>query len=239
MNMFFGEQSILKSIPITSKEIRIIILTLIFSCVVTHSAFAHRVTIFAWVEDDMIYTESKFNGGKKVINGVVEVFDASGTKLVQGKTDANGEFAFKVPRKTEMKIILMAGMGHSAEWRIPLEELAAPGEEAGEVLPAPEVSSALSGAAQPTGISRYESVVVAGENTQAQPRIMPDEIQEAVEKALEKKLKPVITMLNKSLNPDKAPDLSDIFGGMGYIFGLVGVGAYFNYRRKKSDDLRP
>jgi hypothetical protein len=30
-----------------------------------------------------------------------------------------------------------------------------------------------------------------------------------------------------------SPAVSDIFGGIGYITGLVGVGVYFNFRKKK------
>jgi len=38
-------------------------------------------------------------------------------------------------------------------------------------------------------------------------------------------------MLNESL--DRGPTVSEILGGIGYILGLMGVGAYFHYRRKK------
>ena len=58
-----------------------------------------------------------------------------------------------------------------------------------------------------------------------------DEIEQAVEKALDKKLKPVIKMLSESL--DRGPTVSEILGGIGYILGLMGVGAYFHYRRKR------
>ena len=47
----------------------------------------------------------------------------------------------------------------------------------------------------------------------------------------EYKLKPVIKMLRESTN--RGPTISEILGGIGYIFGLMGVGAYFHYRRKK------
>jgi nickel transport protein len=203
-------------------------LLLIFLSVMPEYAFAHKVTIFAWVEGDMVYTESKFSGGRKAQNAPVEVFDGQGNKLLEGKTDENGEFSFKAPRKTEMKIVLVAGMGHRGEWTISVEEFK------GEILEyAEKVASQEPAAKNPDKINISESV--PKENT-SPPCLTSEEIQRVIDTALDKKLKPVITKLNKSLDPDHSPGVSDILGGIGYIFGLVGIGAYFNYR-KKSDAL--
>ena len=92
---------------------------------------AHRVNLFAWVEGDTVYVESKFSGGKKVKAGKIIVTDPRGTELLSGTTSENGEFAFKVPKKTELKIVLRAGTGHRAEWTIPASEIEmpAPGEK--------------------------------------------------------------------------------------------------------------
>ena len=84
---------------------------------------AHRVNLFAWVEGDTVYVESKFSGGKKVKAGKIIVTDPRGTELLSGTTSENGEFAFKVPKKTELKIVLLAGTGHRAEWTIPAGEI--------------------------------------------------------------------------------------------------------------------
>jgi len=87
------------------------------------NAFAHRVTVFAWVEGDTVFVESKFPGGRKVSGGKIIVTDSKGVELLTGKTDDQGEFSFKIPQKTELKIILEAGMGHRAEWTIPVSEM--------------------------------------------------------------------------------------------------------------------
>ena len=44
------------------------------------SASAHRVNVFAWVEGDTIYVESKFAGGKKVTSGKIVVTDPRGNQ---------------------------------------------------------------------------------------------------------------------------------------------------------------
>jgi nickel transport protein len=89
-------------------------------------AGAHRVNLFAWVEGDTVYVESKFSGGKKVKAGKIIVTDSQGTELLTGATDENGEFSFKVPKKTDLKIVLIAGAGHRAEWTIPASEITIP-----------------------------------------------------------------------------------------------------------------
>jgi hypothetical protein len=96
---------------------------------------AHRVNLFAWVEGDTVYVESKFSGGKKVKAGKIIVTDPQGTELVKGTTDENGEFSFKVPKKTELKIVLLAGAAHRAEWTISAAELEKPAAEKKPVPP--------------------------------------------------------------------------------------------------------
>ena len=94
---------------------------------------AHRVILFAWVENDTVFVESKFNSGKKVKAGKIIVTDLQGNELVKGTTDENGEFSFKVPRKTDLKIALIAGEGHRGEWTLTLAEIEAPAAEKPQV----------------------------------------------------------------------------------------------------------
>ena len=92
----------------------------------TESVEAHRVNLFAWVEGDMVYVESKFSSAKPVVSGKIIVSDSEGTELLNGTTDENGKFSFKIPRKIELKIVLEAGTGHRAEWTIAADEIERP-----------------------------------------------------------------------------------------------------------------
>jgi nickel transport protein len=74
--------------------------------------WAHKVNVFAYVEGGKVFTESYFPDGKKVEGGTVEVRDASGTKLLEGKTDNQGLFSFPLPKKEDLTITLDATMGH-------------------------------------------------------------------------------------------------------------------------------
>ena len=102
-------------------------------------AMAHKVTVFAWAEGEMVHTESKFSGGKKVNAGKIEVFDQRDQKILEGVTDGQGQFSFPRPEEaTALKVVLTAGMGHTNYWLIRAEEIN--GNPAAETTPA-QVSS--------------------------------------------------------------------------------------------------
>lgn len=170
-------------------------------------SFAHKVTIFAWVDGDTVFTESKFSGGKKAINAQVLVFDRDGKQLLEGKTDSKGRFSFKVPKITDLSIVLNAGMGHKAEWMIPESEI----KEAGAIL----------GSKQ--GLEPSQAMESIG--------LSKEEIKGLIEESLERKLSPIIRMISESQS--KGPSVTEIVGGIGYIFGLMGVALYFLGRREK------
>jgi len=179
------------------------------------SAVAHRVTVFAWVDGDTVHTQSKFSGGKKVVHGQVIVTDMQGHRLVEGSTDENGTYSFKIPKQTAMRIELIAGMGHRGEWLITAEEVGAGEPTEGKKPPA----------TVPTTIDR-----AAPASTRA---LDPKDIERIVDAALDRKLEPMMRMIAE--NRTSGPTISDIFGGIGYILGLVGLAAYVNYRRKFKD----
>ena len=159
------------------------------------AAQAHKAMLFAWVEGDIVYTESKFSGSRKVKNGTVRVYDLNGNLLLEGKTNHRGEFAFKVPQKSGLQIVLQAGMGHKAVWTIPVEEIEA--------------------ARLPTGDT---------EKTMQSGSLNMKDLQKAVGKALDPKLKPIHKMLVEMQG--QGVTVKDIFAGIGYIFGWVGIAAY-------------
>ena len=97
-----------------------------FLWIVSAPVDAHRVNLFAYVEGDTVHVESKFSGGKRVNAGKIIVLDALGTELLTGMTDENGAFSFKVPKQTELKIVLEASTGHRAEWTIAASEIQMP-----------------------------------------------------------------------------------------------------------------
>lgn len=208
-----------------SKIINIFVLFMFFF---VPFSYAHKVSIFAWVEGDVVYTESKFLGGKKPQNAVVEVYDENGIKLLQGKTDENGAYSFKAPVKAKMKVVLVAGMGHGNAWTIPADAFGIKENENSINLP---VQSGSSSSLK----NRKENETEAEKDISIQPGLTQKDIQEAVERALDKKLHPVISRLNQFLQEDGKPSIPEILSAIGYIIGLVGLGTYVNYRKKEKN----
>ena len=99
------------------------ILTFCAAIAISGTALAHKVNIFAYVEDGVVYTESYFPDGRPVESGAIEVYDGQGNKLLEGICDKDGLFSFKVPRKDDLTIVINASMGHKNNFTLRKEEI--------------------------------------------------------------------------------------------------------------------
>ena len=201
------------------------------------SALAHRVNIFAWTEGDHVVAECGFNGGNKVKQGQVVVFDAAtGTKLVEGLTDDQGVYRFSVSAAGKahgVRIVIKAGEGHQNEWTMDAAELASVQPAA----PASAASSALAptavaaGTAPGANSSPQAQPNPKAEKTSPQPaaNISAAELQSIVNAALDVKLGPIRRELAEMRVA--RPGFSEIFGGIGWLVGLAGIALYFKGRR--------
>ncbi len=104
---------------------QILIFTLILAMLPASLAFAHKVIIFAWVEDGIIYTESQFSSKRKAKNATITIVNENGMVIHKGQTDQEGKYSFAIPEKIDSDLIvkLDAGTGHQAQWKIAKNEL--------------------------------------------------------------------------------------------------------------------
>jgi len=196
---------------------------LLFSFV--NTACAHRVTVFAWVEGDTVFTESLFPDGRKIKDGSITIFDSENVLLTRGKTDENGLFSFKMPKISAINIVLDAGMGHQGRWKFSEDEIKLAIDSIN-----PESSKAHS--EKKATDSRFI------EKKHHEPAEIPlnkkcpdlRQIEQIVEKIIDKKLSPVKQSLAQIQR--KSPSVNDILGGIGYIIGLAGIAAYFLSKKK-------
>ena len=196
---------------------------MLFLMLSSDTALAHKVTVFAWVEGDTILGESKFSGGKKVQNSEIIVWDLNGKELLRTRTNKKGEFSFPIPAKTTLRVELVAGMGHKAEWTIPLEDI-------DETAAAQSPRDAGPPPPEPAG--NTDSGQAAHQAAPIDPAKLEAIVEKAVTKALDKKITPLTKMVADLAQ--KGPAMNEIIGGIGYIFGLMGVAIYFSSRKKKS-----
>ncbi len=178
--------------------------------------FAHRVNVFAWQEGDTVSVEGKFVGGRPAMNSEVLVQDSSGKIVAQGKTNQKGEWNFLLPegaRQNNLKIVLKAGEGHQATWDLEFETNEPKSSEAQIVNKSEE-----------------------GNPVESDSQSVELQIASAVQAERARLEKEVIGPLRKQVAELQEPQVGwrEIFGGIGWIIGLFGIGAYFKSRSKKA-----
>ncbi len=195
----------------------------------TATAWCHGISVFAWVEGELVHVESKFSGGKRPVNATVRVFDPEGKELLSGTTDDKGAWSFDLPQHTALKIVLEAGMGHRGEWTLSAEEVGAPSSAASENVTPQSLPSPQSADTLPTESTTVvpTPVVPTAEGLDARLRTV-----------LAAELATVTARLAHLEARLDGPSLQDILGGLGYILGLVGIGAYVQARRMRDEHAR-
>lgn len=198
---------------------RTVVLVLMLGFFTSGPALAHRVNIFAYVEGTDVVVECSYSKSKRVNRGTVEVRNAvSGETLLRGETDDRGSFRFPVPEAARtsgsgLRILLLAGEGHQNEWIVDAVEFmdsaasAAPSLAPQEAAPTQEPAAST----QSHGLTRAD-------------------VEEVVNAALDAKLAPVKRAVLEQA--EAGPGMREIVGGIGWLFGLVGIAAYFKSRAR-------
>lgn len=195
-----------------------VLFLLIFSLYisVTLPVFAHGVNIFAYIEDGKIYTESYFSEGKGVINGKIEVFDNAGRLLCEGYTDKKGGCIFNIPGPSDLTIVLNAGMGHRATYKLKADD-----EE--------PVSESYISVSEKSGEEDKVGNGSAGAGRDISD-VSIEDIRKVVEEEVAKQIRPLSRNIAK-LQKDTGLSAIKVFAGIGYIIGLMGLFLYFKSRR--------
>lgn len=180
------------------------ILIIAFLVLIAGVAEAHRVNLFVSVEGDTVHAEGYFPDGGACKDCLVEVLElGSGKKLLEGATDAEGTFSFKLPGKGPLKVVLNAGMGHRDEY----------------ILREPETGPSSPEAS--TAESAPEEIKIPGSGLQA------------FDEVLDRKLTPIDQRLIKIEQRLSRPGMAEVIGGIGYIVGIFGILFYLKGRGRR------
>ena len=176
---------------------------MVFFSILTTNTFAHKVITFYYIEHGKVNTENYFSDGKKCKSCEIIVYDnITGEKLLQGKTNTDGEFSFVPPKMTGLKIVLNAGMGHRAEAIVPKTEL--------------------------EGIFNKGT---GEKKVKIEIGISEDELRKIIREEVSKELQPIYRFLKKIAMDLTKPTLSKVLAGIGYILGITGLIIYFRNRK--------
>jgi hypothetical protein len=172
-------------------------------------ANAHNVLGGVYAIGEDVEGEIGFSNGDMAAAGnVVFVRDASGAQITVVETDDEGFFAFTATQRIDHYIFSDLGSGHVFNYVLPADELP---DSLGSIVTVKAVEAVLSD----SDLDPHS----------AQLKVM-------IEKAVAKQIRP----LRKELNEFKEKaSLQDMLGGIGYIFGLCGVGIWLAQRNQKNN----
>lgn len=166
--------------------------------------FSHKINVFTYKEGNKIFVEGYFSDGKPVKNSPIEVYNSKEEKIIEGKTDENGIFSFDIPDTPKIKIVLIADSGHRAETFMEIEK-----EE--------KIEKKVEKKEEKPKEIRKEEIKGMDE----------EEMKKIVEEVIEKKMNDFLREYRKDKEKEK---FKDITGGIGYIFGIIGIYLYFKGR---------
>lgn len=180
------------------KKIAFLILISLFFY--TNVAYAHKVSAYAYREGDKVIGECYFVDGSHCKNSKVELYDSKGNKIAETVTDEKGRFSFKTLNTGELKIVVLAGEGHRAEYTIEATKQAEKKE------------------------NKKTEIAKQSEKQQVlQSSINKEELKHIIDESMEAKLQGIkIEIMDLRKQMDKV-SLRDVIGGIGYIFGIWGI----------------
>jgi nickel transport protein len=181
---------------------------------VSSPVLAHKVNMFAYVEGKKVMMEGYFADGNKPMNCEVIVTNPDKKVLVKGLTDNEGKFSFDIPEITDLKIALIAGMGHRAEYVI----------SRGELTGVTQVSAAATASPDTNQAAEAESTAESSDADSVSSNINEAMLRKAVAEAN----RPLLRAIEEL---KEGASFSNIIGGIGFIFGIVGIFFYTKARK--------
>ncbi len=177
-------------------------------CTAPLPALAHKVTAGVFASGDAIEGEIGFSNGTMATDTEVVVTDPNGVELGRATTDADGFFIYTPTTAVAHTFFADLGAGHVAEVTMPADDVAKIMGVAVQNTPAASPAPALDG------------VTVAS---------LSDEERQAIAAIVRDEIRPLRREIAAYREHN---DLQTILGGIGYIFGLFGLGFYLAARRK-------
>lgn len=172
--------------------------------------FAHKISVFAYVEDNNIFVDGYFADGKKAMKSKVIVHGADDAVVYEGVTNEEGTLAFPLPvTDSSLRVVINAGMGHQGQYIIPADEVTGVIEVMEDAV---------------TDVDNVDDVV--------QLPVNHGQLELMVKQAVSEAIKPLVRELAAS---QEHTSFSQMVGAIGYIFGFMGLLAYLTARKKDKE----
>jgi nickel transport protein len=188
---------------------RIVALALAFLLALALPASAHRMKLFATVEDGTVSGYAFFIGGGRPEGATLVIRDRAGLELYRGATGEGGAFSWQPAHPTDLALTVDAGDGHVAEATI-TEGRFAQVERAATVAAGPATETASS-------------------PQMPDPSALTNLIDRSVDRAVSRQIRP---LLEAYAAADGRVRFNDVAGGIGMIVGISGLAMWAFSRRR-------
>jgi len=200
----------------------LIIFFILFLFLFTDIGFSHKINTFAYREGNRIIGEAYFADGSPCIKCRVELYNKEGNKIFQTITDEKGRYNFVLKEKGSLKIKVIAGEGHLAEFEL-------------EGIKEPESESKLSKTSKEKKVSKAQKKSYTNKLSQSfevVSNIDKKEIKKLVKEAVKEETEGIKNLLIEIKKDMDKVRLHDIIGGIGYIFGIWGIIILLKYKKR-------
>ncbi len=179
----------------------------------TGEARAHRMLVFARLENGQVIVEGAFAKGAPCRNCKVRATDMKGETVFSGKTDDSGQCRFSSPSiPQDLEIRLDAGLGHMAKTRLTARE---------QTDSPPGTSKA-----KPKSGAPGHATASANPETHVEDAFHPlsrKEIEEFVAREVARRFEDIEKRRETSDKERLQIRPGEIVGGLGFIFGLFAL----------------
>lgn len=174
---------------------------------------AHLLKVFAWAEGNEIVGNAYFAGGIAAGGAHIKVYDGQHQLVAELSPDSKGDFRVKVPGAADYSIVADTEDGHVAHWEIKTAEVAAP------VVTATTETTPKAAA----------SVETKSPALMATAALDKAALEQLVQTAVAREVGPLRMELQRYADRLR---LSDLLGGISFIFGLTGGALWWRSRKR-------
>lgn len=167
-------------------------------------AEAHRLKLFATLEDGTISGYAFFVGSGRAQDADLRITDANGKEVATLRTDSKGAYSWKAPSVQTYRLVANTGDGHVADTTIDAKRFA--------------------------GLSADAPDAADEDNKVAASSISAAQIERIVDAAVARQMRPFIEAYEAA---ESRTRFNDIMGGIGMIIGLAGLSLWAQARRRE------
>ncbi|XHM74586.1 cobalamin biosynthesis protein CbiM (plasmid) [Mesorhizobium sp. ANAO-SY3R2] len=190
----------------------------------TFAAEAHRLKLFATVEDGVVMGYGFFIGGGRPSGAQLLIRNKAGVELYRGPTGRDGSFTFKPAAASDLFLTINAGDGHVADTHIAADRF-----PEGGTLDAVGVAQAAGEAPAATLDPVAPTFVPAAAKS---PEELAALVDRSVDRAVSRQIAP---LLEAYAEADGRARFTDVVSGIAMIIGLAGLLMWARSRRRPGE----